>query len=160
MKEDKENLNNKQNKKRKKIKEHKQSKHPKLKLISLIIVVLILLVIDSIIIYNKLYEKHLLDMHFEASKLTFLLVERPSLDESIETIYYIFGKNGICQGCYYEIHNPSEGHKKVEDWGWGYTNIQSINDTMYMEYTGNRGLTIDQVKKMHSSDNIIRMIEF
>ena len=160
MEENKEKLDNKQNKKEKKIKEHKQSKHPKLKLISLVIVVLILLVIDSIIIYNKLYEKHLLDMHFEQSKLTFLLVERPSLDESIETIYYIFGKNGICQGCYYEIHNPSEGHKKVEDWGWGYTNIQSINDTMYMEYTGNRGLTIDQIKKMHSEDNIIKIIEF
>ena len=156
MEEDKENLD-KINKNKK---EHKQSKHPKLKLISLIIVVLILLIINSIIIYNKLHEQYLIDMHFETSELSFLLVERLAPDESIDIIYYIFGKNGICQGCYYEIHNPSDERKKLEDWGWGYTNIKTIDNIMYLEYTGNRGLTIDQIKQSHSNENIIRMIAF
>ena len=100
-------------------------------------------------------------MHFEPSELNFLLVEIED-QGYITTHYYIFGKNGLCQGNYIGTNNPSLSPSELKNtnWGWGHIDVQTIQDKNYMQFTCNRGYTIEEIKQMHSEDNIIKIIEF
>lgn len=118
----------------------------------LLVTIIVFLIIISIILYNNYHKYNINNWKFSSSKQNMLVIEQ-NRTEGKTLFYCIFNKKGICETCFCEMENPSSSIHIDEDLQSGYIHPKIIDNVLYTEYTGLRGYSIKEIKKMFDDDN-------
>lgn len=97
------------------------------------------------------------DPKFHSSNQGLVIIQQENKDTNSITYYYcIFDKNKKCTASFCEMINPSEDMHIDENLTNGYIKPKKIDNTLYTEYTGLRGLSYDEILDMFKNDTVLK----
>lgn len=126
-----------------------------LKLFILTFVVVLIIMIIAIPVSISIKQKLSLNQPFaNPSQMKMLIIEK----EQSEDIYHIiFNKENICEVAFVELKEYKEEFKetsKTAETGFLYKGEK--DGVLYVEYTGLRGFSYDEIKEQFKNDKILK----